>query len=60
MRSAGMCGEPEYDIEKREEAAEATVRGYRPATQAQREVSARRGAAKGMKGERQVQAEEGA
>ena len=50
MRLAGMCGEPEYDVEKSGEAAQATGQGYRPATQSQREVSTRRGTAKGMTG----------
>ena len=45
-----MCREPQYNAEKFGEAAEATNWGYRPATQAQREVSIRRGTAKGMKG----------
>ena len=50
MRSTGMHGEPKYDVEKFGESAEATDRGYGPATKAQREMSARRGTAKGMKG----------
>ena len=50
MRLAGMREEPDYDVEKFGEAAEAMNRGYWPATQAQREVSVRRGTAKGMKG----------
>ena len=50
MRSAGMRGEPEYDVEKSGEAAQAAGQGYRPATQSQREVSTRRGTAKGMTG----------
>ena len=49
MRSARMHGEPEYDVEKFGEAIEATDWGHRLATQAQREVSARRGTAKDMK-----------
>ena len=50
MRSVGMREEPEYDVEKSREAAQATGQGYRPATQSQREVSTRRGTAKGMMG----------
>ena len=42
--------EPEYDVEKFRKATEATDRGYRLAMQVQREVSARRGTGKGMKG----------
>ena len=50
MRSTGMRGEPEYEVEKFGAAAEAMDRGYQPAMKAQREMSARRGTAKGMKG----------
>ena len=50
MQLPRMLREPEYNVEKFGEAVEATVQGYRPATQAQREVSTRRGTAKGMKG----------
>ena len=35
MRSTGMRGEPEYDVEKFGEAAEVTDWGYGPATKAQ-------------------------
>ena len=50
MQSVGMRGEPEYDMDKFGEVAEVTDPGYWPATQAQREVSARRGPTKLMKG----------
>ena len=50
MQSIGMCREPEYDVEKFGEAGEAMDQGYQPATQGQREVSARQGTTKGMKG----------
>ena len=50
MQSARMHRELEYDAEKFGEAAKATEQGYRPATQAQREMSVRRGRTKGMKG----------
>ena len=50
MRSTRMRGEPEYEVEKFGAAAEAMDRGYQPAMKAQREMSARRGTAKGMKG----------
>ena len=50
MQSTWMHREPEYDVEKFGAAAEVTDRGYRPATKAQQEMSARRSTAKGMKG----------
>ena len=50
MQSTGMRGEPKYDVEKFGEAAEATDRGYRIVMKAQREISAQRATAKGMKG----------
>ena len=49
MRSTGMHGEPEHDVEKFREAVEATDWGYRLAMQAQRELSAQWGTAKVMK-----------
>ena len=49
MWSIGVRGEPEYDVEKFGEATEATDWGHQLATKAQREISARRATAKGMK-----------